>query len=249
MTETDGAGRDRDETPARRALAALITAGVLGIGLIVLQRWVAATFTAALVLVVVWFVVVALAAVAVGRSRPGLRTPVLATVTAVAVASAGIGYWTGFRKTEVNEDVAMAAMRIPDGDREVALAGMAGDSDTPAVPAEEKPQEEGPVELTAGGLDGADGHVARGRATVIGQRNGKRVLTLTDLDADPGPDVNVYLSASSDGIDDAVDLGDLKAPVGNQQYDIPENVDLNRYGSVVLYCIPFTTRIATAELR
>lgn len=249
MTRTDSVGRDRDETLARRALAALVTAGVLGIGLIVLQRWVAATFTVALVLVVVWFVVVALAALALGRARPGLRTTVLATFTAVAVGSAGIGYWTGFRKTEVNEDVAVAAMRIPDGDREVALAGMDGDSDAPPSPTDQKPDEEGPVEITAGDLDGADGHAATGRATVVGQANGERVLTLTDLDADPGPDVNVYLSTSSDGIDDAVDLGDLKAPVGNQQYDIPDGADLNRYGSVVLYCIPFTTRIATAELR
>ena len=40
-----------------------------------------------------------------------------------------------------------------------------------------------------------------------------RVLTLTDLDVDPGPDVDVLLSASPENIDDAVNLGGLKGSI------------------------------------
>ena len=84
---------------------------------------------------------------------------------------------------------------------------------------------------------------------MIREPDGDRVLTLTDFDADPGPDVNVHLSTTTDGVDDSIDLGSLKGEVGNQQYAIPDDADLSRYDDLVLWCIPFTTRIATAELR
>ena len=47
---------------------------------------------------------------------------------------------------------------------------------------------------------------------------------------------------------DRVELGSLKGNVGNQQYEIPADADLNRHGTVMLYCTPFTVRIAVAEL-
>lgn len=261
MSESGGERCREDGAIGQRLLAALVTAGVLGIGLLVLQRWVAATFTAAIVLIVVWFVVVGVAALVLGHLRPGLRTAMLVTVAAIAVASVGIGYWTGFRKTEFNEDVAMAASRIPASDRTAALAGGDGPTTTAQEPPagskaragatreKQKKQSTGPVELATGTISGADGHDGSGRAQLIRRPNGERVLTLTDLDVDPGPDVDVYLSSSQGGIDDAIDLGSLKGAVGNQQYEIPGGADLTRHENLVLYCIPFTTRIATAGLR
>ncbi len=37
--------------------------------------------------------------------------------------------------------------------------------------------------------------------------------------------------------------------MGDQQYEIPADADLKRYGTVVLYCTPFTVRIAVADLK
>lgn len=234
----------------RFLLTAALTAAALGIGALVLQRWIAATFVVAIVLVVVWFVLIAAVALVLGRSRPGVRTPMLITVAVLALASAGVGYLTAFRKDEVNENVAMAEGRVPEQERAAALAGGSelAPPSTPDARSDSK-REAKPVELAFGSLTGADGHAASGSATLIREPDGKRVLTLTDLDADPGPDVNVYLSTSTDGIDDAIDLGSLKGEVGNQQYSIPDDADLSDYDDLVLWCKPFTTRIATAELR
>ena len=110
----------------------------------------------------------------------------------------------------------------------------------------EKPQ--GPVSLASGSLAGADGHAGSGNAEVVDRGDGDRVLTLTDLDVDPGPDVDVLLSASPENIDDAVNLGGLKGSSGNQEYAIPADTDVGRYSNVVLWCNPFTVRIAVAEL-
>ena len=35
-----------------------------------------------------------------------------------------------------------------------------------------------------------------------------------------------------------VHLGALKGNVGNQNYEVPEDVDLSQYRSVVIYCVP-----------
>lgn len=207
---------------------------------------------------VVWFLLIGAVALVLGRSRPDLRAPMLLTVAILAIASAGVGYLTGFRKSEVNENVAIAEGRLSETDRAAALSGEAPTA--PRAKQENRktkkggskprsPKPAGPAELASGKVSGADGHAATGKATLIAEGDGDRVLTLTDFDVDPGPDVDVYLSTSTDGVDDAINLGGLKGEVGNQQYSVPKGVDLSRYDDLVLWCIPFTTRIATAELR
>ena len=219
-----------------RLIAAAVTAAVLGVGLIVLQRWIAATFAAALILSAIWFAAVAIAGTLIaGR---GTRIAVLVTLAVLGIGSVAVGYVTSFRKDRVDEDVVAAGTRAPTDVRVASLR---------SEPA--KPDRTGPVELSSGTVSGADGHAGEGEARIVRTEEGDRVLTLTDFDVDAGPDVNVYLSESTAGIDGAIDLGNLKGEIGDQQYEIPDSADLTRYDDLVLFCIPFTTRIATAELR
>lgn len=220
-------------------LAAALTAAVLGIGSLVLQRYVAQTRGAAIAMVIAWFAIVLVGLLVLARRRPELRLPALATLAAVLLGTVAVGWWTGFRETEVDEEVAVAATEATGAERDAALSGEAGaERDAPA----------GPVSLTSGEIAGADGHSGSGTAEVVEQTGGGRVLTLTDLSVDPGPDVDVLLSASPEGIEDAINLGALKGSSGNQQYAIPAVADLGKYSNVVLYCNPFTVRIAVAEL-
>lgn len=231
-------------------LVALVTAAALGVGAIVLQRWVAQTFQVAVALVVIWFLVVAVAAYLYQRSRPGLTVATFGTLAVLAIIGAGAGYWTGVRKDEVDERVMVASARADGEERKLALMGATTQAKAGTPPEEQgRAGPRGPVELAAGEVAGADGHAGQGTATIVRSPNGDRVLTLTGFDVDAGPDVNVYLSESTDGIDEAIDLGDLKGERGDQEYEIPAGTDLTRFGDLVLWCIPFTTRIATAELR
>ncbi len=45
-----------------------------------------------------------------------------------------------------------------------------------------------------------------------------------------------------------IDLGSLKGNIGNQNYEIPADVDLSTYKGVVIYCMPFHVVFATASL-
>ena len=85
--------------------------------------------------------------------------------------------------------------------------------------------------------------------------NGKRVLRLTNFKTSNGPDVHVYLVAASDAKDDAtvkragfVDLGSMKGNVGDQNYDVPNNLDLHKYQAVTIWCARFSVNFATAPL-
>jgi hypothetical protein len=95
-------------------------------------------------------------------------------------------------------------------------------------------------------------HSAAGRATAIRTAAGARVLTLTNFEVDNGPDLRVYLVAGpardESEVDDFEDLGALKGNKGDQQYDLPRELDLDRYTTVVIWCRAFSVNFARAPL-
>ena len=162
----------------------------------------------------------------------------------MAAVGAFVFYWTGVRDETVDEDVVTASRVAGAAEAEAALAGGGGAEAKDARP---DAQPSGPVTLTTGMFTGVDGHDGSGEAAVV-EEGGDRTLTFTDFDVDPGAQVEVWLTPGPDEIDDRIELGSLKGNVGDQQYEIPADADLNRYGTVVLYCTPFTVRIAVAPL-
>ena len=99
-------------------------------------------------------------------------------------------------------------------------------------------------------------HETTGVAKIIRLADGKRIVRLEGFRTSSGPDVVVWLSsipATEDGwraYDDGifVNLGPLRANVGNQNYTIPANVDLGKYRSVVIWCRRFTVGFGAAPL-
>lgn len=97
-------------------------------------------------------------------------------------------------------------------------------------------------------------HPTSGTAKVIELSDGRRFLRFEDLDTSNGPDLRVYLSeieASDDWFaygERFVDLGALKGNRGNQNYEIPDDVDLSRYESAVIWCRRFTVGFGVAPL-
>ncbi len=107
------------------------------------------------------------------------------------------------------------------------------------------------VTLAAGSFEDADSfHQGSGTATILGQGD-QRVLRFEDFDVTNGPDLHVLLVENIDGanhdeIGVYVDLGALKGNMGNQNYEIPADVDLSQYAGVMIYCMPFHVVFATA---
>jgi hypothetical protein len=99
------------------------------------------------------------------------------------------------------------------------------------------------------GVFEGDAHPTAGNAVVLGNGTGQRFLRLEDFETDNGPDLNVYLVNSSTGdVSDYVDLGDLKGNIGDQNYEIPADVDLDVYDEVVIWCVRFGVGFGDALL-
>jgi hypothetical protein len=99
-------------------------------------------------------------------------------------------------------------------------------------------------------------HDTMGMASIIELANEKRILRLDGFKTSNGPDVHVLLGKATDANDDATvkntgyyDLGSLKGNIGDQNYDIPTDVDLADYNSVTIWCNRFNVNFGTAPLK
>ena len=107
------------------------------------------------------------------------------------------------------------------------------------------------------GLLAGRAHPTNGRASVYQSQDGKRGLRLTDFATSNGPDVHVVLAQSADeslkqdivkGQLESVEVGPLKANQGDQNYDLPDSANLDRYDAVVIYCERFHAVFGVAKL-
>src|SRR3990172_12296999 len=112
-----------------------------------------------------------------------------------------------------------------------------------------------PVVLVAGSFHGV-AHDGKGTATIYQLPDGKKVLRFTEFETSNGPDVQVYLVAAEDANDnDTVTnagfilIGPLKGNVGDQNYDLPADVDLSKHKAVTIWCRRFGVNFATAPLK
>jgi hypothetical protein len=113
-----------------------------------------------------------------------------------------------------------------------------------------------PEALYTGRLEGKV-HQTSGRATVYKTTDGKEYLRLSDFTTSNGPDVHVVLvRAENKALDEeivkgeleSVELGTLKGNQGDQNYDLPASVDLDKYQAVAIYCERFHAIFGVARL-
>jgi hypothetical protein len=100
----------------------------------------------------------------------------------------------------------------------------------------------------------ANRYTVTGTATAYELEDGQRILRLEDFESTNGPDLYVCLTVAGAADDDAaldaefVDLGGLTGNIGDQNYVIPDDVDLDRFDSVVIWCRRFPTSFGVADL-
>ncbi len=192
--------------------------------------------------------------------RPSVRA--LLAVGLIVLGAAG--WWLGsplFIDDEVDEAFPLSATAIVPDDmtRDEVETEMEDAAESPVV-MEDEPmpavgtEPAGPMPLLTGSFQGADDfHQGSGTATVYELEDGSRVLRFEDFEVTNGPDLHVLLVPDGDPSDrddltGYVDLGSLKGNVGNQNYEIPNDIDISAFGSIVIYCEPFHVLFASASL-
>ncbi|MGH7794798.1 MAG: DM13 domain-containing protein [Candidatus Binatia bacterium] len=111
-----------------------------------------------------------------------------------------------------------------------------------------------PMKLAEGSFHGV-AHETKGRASIYKLPDGKQVLRFSGFETSNGPDVQVYLVAAADAQDNEtvtkagfIRIADLKGNMGDQNYDLPAGVDLNKYRAVTIWCRRFGVNFTTAPL-
>jgi hypothetical protein len=191
------------------------------------------------------------------------RRPLVSAIAAVIVL--GVGAWLvfgffGFQTLFIDEEVAEAnpfvaepgasGLAVDETTEEMADAmneamddaGKSGD-DVVSEPMA------GSVTTLAEGSFIGRAHPTTGLAKVITDGN-QRFLRFEGFKTDNGPDLNVYLATGPpDGSpEDFIDLGDLKGNIGDQNYELPDDIDLDRYTTVFIWCVRFSVAFGAAPL-
>ncbi|MBE7121246.1 DM13 domain-containing protein [Bacillus cereus] len=96
-------------------------------------------------------------------------------------------------------------------------------------------------------------HETAGTATIYQLADGKRILRLTNFSTSNGPDVRVVLVPTKQlkNNEDVknykyIELGKLKGNKGDQNYEIPNEIDVSAYGAVSVWCKRFNENFAAA---
>jgi Electron transfer DM13 len=214
-----------------RVLAAVVMAVLLVAGIFVFGR-ISDDENLAKVLTVAWFGAMFAAWVLLGLRRRELALPLGVGFVVVSALAFVFVALPSVRGKTVDERVAVGTPR--------AQAPARGDA---------RPR--GNVELARGSFSPV-AHGGSGDAAVVRLAEGGRVLTLTSFSTASGPDLRVYLAtgdpAGGGELGDFEDLGGLKGNKGNQQYEIPGGLDLDRYSTVVVWCRAFSVPFTSAPL-
>jgi len=185
-------------------------------------------YALSMLLTAAWVGLVGVGCLATFRKRREMW-PALAAFAVTAVAAGGYLAAETFVDDRVDEDVVTAS------------PARAGARSAP-----------GANELLARGQFDSLAHDTDGVAQVIELPEGRRMLTLTGFETDNGPDLRVYLSSADadqgSAGEDFEDLGELKGNVGDQQYELPAGVDIDRLTEVVVWCRAFSVGFGSASL-
>ena len=182
----------------------------------------------------------------------------------VLVPVAAFAWWLLsplFLSTTVDEEFPFAATAEVPADMTMADVEMVMETmakmDQPPM-AEEMPTEmpAQPVALASGSFRDADSfHRGSGTATIYQTPDGGHVLRFEDFMVTNGPDLRVLLAQPGDPMSrdelqsgGYTHLAKLKGNIGNQNYEIPADINLDEQNSVIIYCMPFHVIFSVAPL-
>ena len=155
-----------------------------------------------------------------------------------------------------------ASAEIPEnmtqGEAEKVMEGMAK-IDMPAMEEmpEMPPEMDEPVAIASGQFrDGDSFHKGSGAVTLYRLPTGEGLVRFEGLSVTNGPDLRVLVTSHPDPMtradvhdSDYTEIGKLKGNKGDQNYDVPADLDLSSIRSIVIYCAPFQVVFSVAPLQ
>ena len=179
---------------------------------------------------------------------------VISTSAVVAIGAAFyFEPWTLFTSSSIDESVPIGQVI------EEPIEETPTQENSPSIPFEQEPEPaiEYPLTLAQGDLISHE-HETSGQVYILELEDGSKVLRLENLNTSDGPQLEVWITDAPviegfDGwfvFDDGKyeSLGDLKATEGNQNYELPDELELSHFSSVSIWCSRFAVSFGAAQL-
>lgn len=96
-------------------------------------------------------------------------------------------------------------------------------------------------------MDGEKNYETTGNILTVEAEDGT-YLRFEDFETTNGPDLFVYLVEPGAETDTGIRLGALKGNIGSQNYQVRDQVDLNRHSTVVIWCRTFDADFGVGTL-
>lgn len=148
-----------------------------------------------------------------------------------------------FEALPVDQQTAYRDFATPDAVIEMITQALQPPIELPEIE-QSFPNMSGPVPIARGSFNDEDLlHAAHGAVVMYEQAEGSKVLRFEDFGITNGPELHVILSASGLPLTPVdmrlgnldLDLGELKANLGSQNYEVPSELRIEDYNSVVIY--------------
>ena len=198
---------------------------------------------------------------AVRKTSVFVSIGVAGTIISIALAAL-FQPWKLFIDTEVQEEIPLVQPTPSNTPESTELkpapkesrATTAGEIKPSPKPS---PTESSPIVLAEGALISHE-HKTSGTVKILQLADGSRILRLENLSTSDGPRVEVWMTDApvieggagwfvfDDGRYES--LGAIKGNKGNQNYEIPADLDLGEFSSVSLWCVTFAVSFGAAEL-
>jgi len=169
-----------------------------------------------------------------------------------------IGWWLLsplWTTVEVNESFPTVAVPVSTEESAPIAVEPTLSTEVQAEPTEAVTESNSDMSMLAQGSFYDVAHVGSGLAGLYQLANGSRILRLENFQVENGPDLYVYLvplesvpNTAGSEIAGSVSLGKLKGNIGDQNYDIPADLDLSQFKSVVIWCQAFAVPFSAAPL-
>ncbi len=191
-----------------------------------------------------------------------MTKPIKIIIALAGLVVLGVAYWLIsplFIDREVIEDIPFVSKnsnireQIPDVEiRSDYGSAMMEMRDHGKEMSDSMPDNGQPTEVASGTFVEV-AHEGTGGVKIFTLGENESVLRLENLDVLNGPDLHVLLSPSTyikgkADLGDYVELGELKGNKGSQNYEIPSDIDLTKYNSVIIYCKSFGVVFNVAKL-
>ncbi len=102
------------------------------------------------------------------------------------------------------------------------------------------------IDLIGSFTDADSFHKVSGMTKVISNQD-KKFLRFENFESTNGPDLFVYL-ATDERATDFISLGELKGNIGDQNYELDNSIDLEKYNKVLIWCKQFGVLFGSSEL-